>query len=282
VAQTIHRLSPRAQLPFVPINCAAIPETLLESEIFGHEKGSFTGAVDRRAGCFELADHGTLFLDEIAEMTPATQVKLLRVLQERKFRRLGGRSEETVDVRVIAATNVNPGDAVRSGKLREDLYYRLNVFAIELPTLRQRKEDLPLLVQSFLADFNARNNKQVSALDPAAMRILEQYNWPGNVRELRNVIERAVILSSGEFIDQKQLPPLVTESPDVVKPTLSLTPGTTVEEAETRLILMTLEHTRDNKTRAAEILGISLKTLHNKLNKLRGRGKRSEEESVTP
>jgi transcriptional regulator with PAS, ATPase and Fis domain len=276
VAQTIHQLSPRAQMPFVPINCAAIPETLLESEIFGHEKGAFTGAVDRRAGCFELADHGTLFLDEIAEMTPATQVKLLRVLQERKFRRLGGRSEETVDVRVIAATNVNPGDAVRSGKLREDLYYRLNVFAIELPPLRQRKEDLPLLVQSFLADFNARNNKQVSALDPAAMRILEQYNWPGNVRELRNVIERAVILSSGEFIDQKQLPPLVTESPDVVKPTLSLTPGTTVEEAETRLILMTLEHTRDNKTRAAEILGISLKTLHNKLNKLRLRPRKSE------
>jgi DNA-binding NtrC family response regulator len=281
LAKTIHQLSPRAQQPFVAINCAAIPETLLESEIFGHEKGAFTGATDRREGCFELADRGTLFLDEIAEMTPATQVKLLRVLQERKFRRLGGRGEETVDVRVIAATNVNPGEAVRNGKLREDLYYRLNVFAIELPPLRQRKEDLPLLVQSFLADFNARNNKQVSALDPAAMRILEQYNWPGNVRELRNVIERAVILSSGEFIDQKQLPPLVTDSPDVVKPTLSLTPGTTVEEAETRLILMTLEHTRDNKTRAAEILGISLKTLHNKLNKLRGRGKRSEEESVT-
>jgi len=279
VAQTIHQLSPRAQMPFVPINCAAIPETLLESEIFGHEKGAFTGAVDRRAGCFELADRGTLFLDEIAEMTPATQVKLLRVLQERKFRRLGGRNEETVDVRVIAATNVNPSEAVKNGKLREDLYYRLNVFAIELPTLRQRKEDLQLLVQSFLADFNQRNNKQVSALDPAAMRILEQYNWPGNVRELRNVIERAVILSTGEFVDPKHLPPLVTDSPDVVKPTLSLTPGTTVEEAETRLILMTLEHTRDNKTRAAEILGISLKTLHNKLNKLRGRatGKRTDE-----
>ena len=283
VAQTIHQLSPRAQMPFVPINCAAIPETLLESEIFGHEKGAFTGAVDRREGCFELADRGTLFLDEVAEMTPATQVKLLRVLQERKFRRLGGRNEQTVDVRVIAATNVNPADAVKSGKLREDLYYRLNVFAIELPSLRQRKEDLPLLIQSFLADFNERNNKKVSALDPAAMRILEQYNWPGNVRELRNVIERAVILSSGEFVDPRQLPPLVTESPDVAKPTLSLTPGTTVEEAERRLILMTLEHTRDNKTRAAEILGISLKTLHNKLNRLRGRlpGKRQEPETVT-
>ena len=283
VAQTIHQLSPRAGQPFVPINCAAIPETLLESEIFGHEKGAFTGAHDRRQGCFELADRGTLFLDEIAEMTPATQVKLLRVLQERTFRRLGGRGEMTVDVRVIAATNVNPGDAVKNGKLREDLYYRLNVFAIELPPLRDRKDDLPLLIQSFLNEFNERNGKKVAAVDPAAIRMLEQFNWPGNVRELRNVMERAVILSSGEFIEPKHLPPLVTDSPDVVKPTLSLTPGTTVEEAERRLILMTLEHTRDNKTRAAEILGISLKTLHNKLNKLRGRvpGKREPEEIVS-
>jgi DNA-binding NtrC family response regulator len=283
VAKTIHQLSPRAQLPFVPINCAAIPETLLESEIFGHEKGAFTGAVDRREGCFELADRGTLFLDEIAEMTPATQVKLLRVLQERSFRRIGGRHEQSVDVRVITATNVNPVDAVKHAKLREDLYYRLNVFAIELPPLRSRKDDLPLLIQSFLAEFNARNKKAVTAVDPAAMRVLEQYSWPGNVRELRNVIERAVILASGDFVELKHLPPLVTESPDIVKPTLSLTPGTTVEEAEKRLILMTLEHTRENKTRAAEILGISLKTLHNKLNKLRGRSssKNTEEEEIT-
>ncbi len=271
VAQTLHQLSPRARGPFVPINCAAIPETLLESEIFGHEKGAFTGASDRREGCFELADQGTLFLDEIAEMTPSTQVKLLRVLQERTFRRLGGRREQSVDVRVIAATNVNPDDAVKSGKLREDLYYRLNVFAMGLPPLRERKEDVPLLIQSFLAEFNPRNGKSVAGPDPAAMRLLEQYNWPGNVRELRNVIERAVIVSTGAFIEPKHLPPLVTGSPDVVKAAVSLTPGTTVEEAEQRLILMTLEHTRDNKTRAAEILGISLKTLHNKLNKLRGR-----------
>jgi DNA-binding NtrC family response regulator len=282
VAQMIHQLSPRAQLAFVPINCAAIPETLLESEIFGHEKGAFTGASDRREGCFELADRGTLFLDEIAEMTPATQVKLLRVLQERKFRRLGGRNEQSVDVRVIAATNVNPAEAVKSGKLREDLYYRLNVFAMELPPLRARKDDLSLLLQSFLAEFNERNHKNVTAIEPAAMRNLEQYNWPGNVREVRNVVERAVILAQGDFIETKHLPPLVTESPDVVKPVVELEPGTTVEEAERRLILMTLEHTRDNKTRAAEILGISLKTLHNKLNKLRGRvpGKQHEEEVV--
>jgi DNA-binding NtrC family response regulator len=282
VAQTIHQLSPRALMPFVPINCAAIPETLLESEIFGHEKGAFTGASDRREGCFELADRGTLFLDEIAEMTPATQVKLLRVLQERKFRRLGGRQEQTVDVRVIAATNANPGDAVKNGKLREDLYYRLNVFAIELPPLRLRKEDLSLLVQAFLTEFNERNNKSVSAVDPAAMRILDQYNWPGNVREVRNVVERAVILSTGEFIEPKHLPPLVTESHDVVKAVVALEPGTTVEEAERRLILMTLEHTRDNKTRAAEILGISLKTLHNKLNKLRGRASGKKQEEAVP
>jgi len=282
VAQTIHQLSPRAQMPFVPINCAAIPETLLESEIFGHEKGAFTGASDRREGCFELADRGTLFLDEIAEMTPATQVKLLRVLQERKFRRLGGRQEQTVDVRVIAATNVNPAEAVKNGKLREDLYYRLNVFAIELPPLRQRKDDLSLLIQSFLAEFNDRNNKSVSAIDPSAMRILEQYNWPGNVREVRNVVERAVILANSEFIEPKHLPPLVTDSPDVAKPVVALEPGTTVEEAERRLILMTLEHTRDNKTRAAEILGISLKTLHNKLNKLRGRVPGRKQEEVVP
>ena len=271
VAQTIHQLSQRAQQPFVPINCAAIPETLLESEIFGHEKGAFTGAMDRREGCFELADRGTLFLDEIAEMTPATQVKLLRVLQEQTFRRLGGRTEQTVDVRVLAATNVNPAEAVKSGKLREDLFYRLNVFCIELPPLRNRKDDLPLLIQSFLVEFNARNNKAVSAIEPTAMRILEQYNWPGNVRELRNVIERAVILSTGEFIEAKHLPPLAGTSAAPASASISLEPGVTVEEAESRLILLTLAHTRDNKTRAAEILGISLKTLHNKLNKLRGR-----------
>src|SRR5688572_2301567 len=205
VAKTIHQLSPRAQQPFVPINCAAIPETLLESEIFGHEKGAFTGATDRREGCFELADRGTLFLDEIAEMTPATQVKLLRVLQERTFRRLGGRQEQTVDVRVIAATNMDPLTAIRDGKLRDDLYYRLNVFTIDLPPLRDRKEDLPLLIQAFIDEFNARDNREVKTVSPAAMRLLEQYEWPGNVRELRNVIERATILTKGELIEPPQL-----------------------------------------------------------------------------
>jgi len=277
VAQTIHQLSPRGTYPYVAINCAAIPETLLESEIFGHEKGAFTGAADRRQGCFELADRGTLFLDEIGEMTPQTQVKLLRVLQERTFRRLGGRTEQSVDVRVLAATNIEPLDAVQKGKLREDLYYRLNVFAIRIPPLRERKDDLPLLVQAFINEFNQRNQRSIQAVDQQVMRMLEQYAWPGNVRELRNVIERATILAAGPFIEPKHLPPALTQEPALEhQPQVALAPGITVEEAERRLIMMTLEHTRDNKTRAAEILGISLKTLHNKLNKLRLRPNRKE------
>jgi len=276
IAQTIHELSPRASFPFVAINCAAIPETLLESEIFGHEKGAFTGASDRRTGVFELAHRGTLFLDEIAEMMPATQVKLLRVLQERIFRRLGGRQEIAVDVRVIAATNMNPQEAVNNGKLREDLFYRLNVFAIDLPPLRERREDIPLLVQSFLTEFNGTNAKVIRAVDHIAMYILERYPWPGNIRELRNVIERATILAESEFIEPRHLPPTLLARGEESLPTLTIAPGTTVDEAERRLILLTLEHTRNNKTRAAEILGISLKTLHNKLNRMKDEGVKSE------
>jgi DNA-binding NtrC family response regulator len=269
VAQTIHELSPRASFPFVGINCAAIPETLLESEIFGHEKGAFTGAHDRRTGVFELAHRGTLFLDEIAEMVPGTQVKLLRVLQERTFRRLGGRQELSVDVRVIAATNVDPTEAVRSGKLREDLFYRLNVFAMDLPPLRMRLEDIPLLVQTFLTEFNKTNRKQVRGVAQDAMSVLEHHPWPGNIRELRNVIERATILSDTEFIEMRHLPPTLVSRGEETLPSMTITPGTTVDEAERRLIILTLEHTRNNKTRAAEVLGISLKTLHNKLNRMK-------------
>jgi DNA-binding NtrC family response regulator len=272
VAQTIHQLSSRAEAPFVAINCAAIPETLLESEIFGHERGAFTGAVDRRAGCFELADRGTLFLDEIAEMVPVTQVKLLRVLQERRFRRLGGRVEQEVDVRVIAATNMNPIEAIRDGKLRDDLYYRLNVFTIELPPLRDRKDDLPLIIQALVQEFNARDRRHVKAVTPEAMRMLELYDWPGNVRELRNVIERATILAKGEFIEPSHLPRLGVAA-RVVEPSpttgVTIAPGMTVDEAERKLIVATLEAAGNNKTRAAEMLGISLKTLHNKLNRMK-------------
>jgi DNA-binding NtrC family response regulator len=272
IAQTIHQLSPRNAAPFVAINCAAIPETLLESEIFGHERGAFTGAFDRRAGCFELADRGTLFLDEIAEMQAVTQVKLLRVLQERKFRRLGGRVEQEVDVRVIAATNVNTAEAIREGKLRDDLYYRLNVFTIELPPLRDRKEDLGLLIQAFIEEFNTRDRRHVRAVAPEAMRMLESYDWPGNVRELHNVIERATILARGEFIEPQHLPRfgVPTRAPEPPPPAgVTITPGMTVDEAERRLILATLEAAGGNKTRAAEMLGISLKTLHNKLNRMK-------------
>jgi DNA-binding NtrC family response regulator len=269
VARTIHQLSPRATAAYVPVSCAAIPETLLESEIFGHEKGAFTGATERRQGCFELAHRGTLFLDEVAEMTTATQVKLLRVLQERTFRRLGGRDEQTVDVRVIAATNADPPEAVARGRLREDLYYRLNVFAITLPPLRDRMEDLPLLIQSFISEFNARNGRSVAAVDPPAMRILEEYAWPGNVRELRNVIEHATILAKDRFIETRHLPPSLWDAGRSHPPGATLKPGMTVDEAERRLILMTLEYTKDNKTRAATLLGFSLKTLYNKLKRLR-------------
>ena len=274
VAQTIHQLSPRVAHPFVALNCAAIPDTLLESEIFGHEKGAFTGATDRRAGCFELADRGTLFLDEIAEMTPATQVKLLRVLQERKFRRLGGRTEQEVDVRVLAATNIDPAAAIRDGKLREDLYYRLNVFTISLPPLRDRKDDLPLLIQAFIEEFNSRDNRTVRGVAAPAMRQLEHYEWPGNVRELRNVIERATILARGNQIEPAHLPvfgaaPAATGAP---ANGVTILPGMTVDEAEQKLIMATLDSAGGNKTRAAEMLGISLKTLHNKLNRFKEAG----------
>lgn len=272
VAQTLHQLSPRASGPFVGLNCAAIPETLLESEIFGHERGAFTGATERRAGCFELADRGTLFLDEIAEMAPATQVKLLRVLQERRFRRLGGRTEQEVDVRVLAATNLLPETAMREGRLRDDLYYRLNVFTITLPPLRDRRDDVPLLVQTFLDEFSTRDHRPLRRVMPEALTLLQSYDWPGNVRELRNVIERASILSPDRDIAVAHLGLMAPRTPRAGEPSstpdaLRLVPGMTVDEAEMRLIHTTLDAVQGNKTRAAEMLGISLKTLHNKLNR---------------
>jgi DNA-binding NtrC family response regulator len=269
VAQTIHHLSPRTSHPFVALNCAAIPDTLLESELFGHEKGAFTGAIARRAGCFELANRGTLFLDEIAEMTPVTQAKLLRVLQERTFRTLGGSREQAVDIRVVAATNAEPTEAVRQGKLREDLYYRLNVFAIRLPPLRERKDDIPLLAEAFIREFNARNNRSVTGVNDRVAQMFQRHDWPGNVRELRNVIERATIVARGSAIDVQDLPPLASGTAPAPVAGVGLAAGTTVDEAERKLIELTLEHTGGNKTRAADLLGISLKTLHNKLNRMK-------------
>ena len=269
VARTIHSLSARKARPFVAINCAAIPETLIESEVFGHEKGAFTGAFERRTGCFELAEGGTLLLDEIGEMPIATQAKLLRVLEDRKLRRLGAKSETAVDVRVLAATNKPPEEAVARGELRNDLYYRLNVFNIHMPPLREHIEDLPDLVHALMADMNEKHDRSVVGVSDAVMNAFRAHAWPGNVRELRNTLERAVILCSGPTIEPKHLPPgfgkLVQRIPVQDGQSIQLGVGTTVDEAERLLILKTLESTHNNKTKAAEILGISLKTLHNKL-----------------
>jgi len=269
LARTIHELSPRKPKPFIPINCAAIPETLIESEVFGHEKGAFTGALERRVGCFELAEGGTLLLDEIGEMPVATQAKLLRVLEDRKLRRLGSKIETTVDVRVLAATNKVPEEAVASGQLRNDLYYRLNVFNIHMPPLREHKEDIPELVRALLQELNAKHGRNVQMVSEAVMNQFQAYSWPGNIRELRNSLERAAIVCDSSVVETKHLPlgfGHVPLRPAVHDPNaLHLGVGTTVEEAERLLILKTLESTNNNKTRAAEILGISLKTLHNKL-----------------
>src|SRR3979411_2244485 len=267
LARTIHRLSPPAERPFIAINCSAIPESLMESEIFGHERGAFTGAAERRIGCFELADGGTLLLDEIGEMPPQTQAKLLRVLEDHKVRRLGSKVETPVDVRVLAATNKEPEQAVAKGELRQDLYFRLNVFHIHLPPLRERKEDIPLLVEHILRDINVKHGRQVRGVNPEVLDLFAGYSWPGNVRELRNVLERAAIVSNRDLIGRANLPADFGHAPATTASDLTslrFPLGTTVEAVERELILQTLAST-NNKTRAAELLGISLKTLHNKL-----------------
>ena len=268
VARTIHKLSPRAAGPFVAINCSAIPETLMESEIFGHERGAFTGAAERRVGCFELADGGTLLLDEIGEMPAPTQAKLLRVLEDRKVRRLGSKTETPVDVRVLAATNKDPEQAVASGGLRQDLFFRLNVFHIHLPPLREHKEDIPALAEHILRDVNAKHQKNVRGIGAEVLDIFMSHTWPGNIRELRNVLERAAIMSEKELVSRSSLPgefgKVAAKSPGDLS-TIRFPIGTTVDAMERELILQTLQATGNNKTRAAELLGVSLKTLHNKL-----------------
>jgi len=268
VARTIHKLSPRAGGPFVAINCSAIPETLMESEIFGHERGAFTGAAERRIGCFELADSGTLLLDEIGEMPAPTQAKLLRVLEDRKVRRLGSKTETPVDVRVIAATNKDPEKAVADGGMRQDLYFRLNVFHIHLPPLRDHKEDIPLLAEHILRDINAKHGKNVRGIGAEVLDIFMSHTWPGNIRELRNVLERAAIMSEKDLISRSSLPgefgKVGSKNPGDLS-SVKFPIGTTVDAMERELILQTLHATGNNKTRAAELLGVSLKTLHNKL-----------------
>jgi DNA-binding NtrC family response regulator len=265
-ARTIHELSPRKSKPFVAVNCAAIPESLMESEIFGHEKGAFTGAVERRVGCFELADGGTLLLDEIGEMPVATQAKLLRVLEDSKVRRLGSKSEIEVDVRVLASTNKIPEEAVAKGQMRNDLFFRLNVVGIAMPPLRERPDDLDVLVPSLLEDLSRKHGCSVRGVEDEILQAFRSYSWPGNVRELRNVLERAVVTCGAELLRKKDLAPdFGRTAPVGADDGLHLRPGMSVAEAERRLIFETLNFTQNNKTRAAEMLGISLKTLHNKL-----------------
>jgi len=252
----------------VKVNCAAVPRELLESELFGHERGAFTGAHQLKIGKFESADRGTIFLDEIGDLHPALQGKLLHVLQDGQFSRVGGRSTVKVDVRVLAATNKDPVKAIQEGTFREDLYYRLNVVSLVMPPLRERREDIPALVQAFLEEFNARYDKHIRSLDEGVLSGLSAQSWPGNVRELRNTLERAIIVCEGDTILPKHIPPkpsLRAADPADGPDSVSFRVGTSLEDAEKALIIKTLAANGNNKTRAADVLGISLKTLHNKL-----------------
>jgi DNA-binding NtrC family response regulator len=275
VARALHRLSPRSAGPFIAVNCAAMPETLMESELFGHEKGAFTGAVARNAGCFEQAHNGTILLDEIAEMPIATQAKLLRVLEDRKVRRLGAKTELPVNVRVIAATNRRPDQAVKDKRLREDLFYRLNVFHIALPALRERKEDIPAICEAILSDLNRKHECRVVGLHPEVLEALQKANWPGNVRQLRNVLERAVILAGEGIILAKHLvaelnaPSGTIAGPLMDEECIRVRVGAQMSEVEQAYIDLVLKHTNNNRTRAADILGISLRTLQNRIRGVR-------------
>jgi two-component system response regulator AtoC len=275
VARTVHDLSRRRAKPFLAVNCGAISPNLIESEIFGHEKGSFTGAERQHQGFFERAHGGTLFLDEITEMPLELQVKLLRVLETGTFMRVGSTTPQETDVRVVAAANRDPAQAVAQGRFREDLHYRLNVFPIELPPLRERPDDLPLLVTHFLQDIGQREGTAKRAT-PAALDRLAQYRWPGNVRELRNVLQRAWVMSTGPEITEQWLPrnvPLTggiaTAAPAAAAPaangTIEVTVGTPLAAVERQVILATLNHYGHHKERTAAALGVSLKTLYNRL-----------------
>ncbi len=263
VADAIHSLSGRKDKPFIKVHCASLTETLLESELFGHEKGAFTGALSQKKGRFELADGGTIFLDEIGEIDLSTQVKILRVLQERCFERVGGEETIHVDVRIVAATNRNLEEEIKKGTFREDLYYRLNVVHIEVPPLRERKDDIPLLAASFLETFNKEDNREIEGFTPSAKRLMLAYSWPGNIRELRNTVESCVVMTRHKLIDSVDLPEHIRNVRGGEEVSIAL--GTTLEEAEKELIIATINYCKGNKTRAAEVLGIGRKTLHRKL-----------------
>ena len=264
VARALHQCSPRAQGPFIPVHCAALSPTLLESELFGHEKGAFTGAQERRRGRFEMADGGTLFLDEIGEIDPALQVKILRVLEERQFERVGGTETLHVDVRLVAATNRDLKKMVEEGKFREDLFYRLFVVNLTLPPLREREGDIVLLAQHYLKALAAEHGKKASGITPDAMDLLSAYPWPGNVRELRNVIERMVVLGSGEKLTVRDLPPSFRLAAGRAES--AARPGSALRDAERQLIEEALRKNKGSRTRAAQDLGISRRTLHRKIN----------------
>jgi len=264
VAREIHRRSDRASGPFIAINCAAIPDTLLESELFGHERGAFTGAFARREGRFKLADGGTLLLDEIAELNPLMQVKLLRVLQEGEFERLGGTQTLKVNVRLVASTNRNLKEMVQAGTFRTDLYYRLNVISMTLPPLRERVEDIPILAQHFLVKYSDRNKKDIRLISREASELMMSYDWPGNVRELENTIEHAVVLTRGDTIRAEDLPDLIA-SDSSVKQYLTIQLGTPLEEIEQQVIQQTLRITQNNKRLAAQLLGIATRTIYRKI-----------------
>lgn len=267
IARAIHQLSPRARAPLVIVHCAALASTLLESELFGHEKGAFTGAHERRLGRIEQAQGGTLFLDEIGEIDASIQIKLLRFLGERTFERVGSSKTLVADVRLIAATNKNLEQMVQEGKFREDLFYRLNVVPIQMPPLRERREDIPLLAKAFLTEFATKNNKQIAEFEPAAMDLLAAYPWKGNVRELRAAIEGAVVLGRRDRIGVRELPASVRNyNPDLAEPGSSgARTSLTVEQAERQLIMQALSDAKGNRTEAARRLGISRRTLHRKL-----------------
>ena len=266
VAHAVHEQSERAKGPFVVVHCAALSETLIESELFGYEKGAFTGAETLHKGRFELASGGTIFLDEIGEVNLATQVKLLRVLQEHVFERVGGEKSVEVDVRVVAATNRNLEDEVKAGRFREDLFYRLNVVRIEMPSLRERMDDIPLLMHSFLREFNIENKKNIKGFDKASKSAMIKYSWPGNIRELKNAVESAVVMCTGDEIKMEDLPrSLRTQDEEKV---ISIPIGITMDEAEKIIIQENLAANKGNKSRTADILGIGRKTLHRKLEEL--------------
>ncbi len=281
IAHAIHSHSPRCEKPFIRVNCAALAETLLESELFGHERGAYTGAVSKHVGRFELANEGTLLLDEISEISPNIQAKLLRVLEEEEFERVGGEKTIRINVRIVATTNRNLVNEIREGTFREDLFYRLNVVPIYLPPLRERREDIPLLINYYIKKYSLENTATVKSLDKDAMEYLCQYNWPGNIRELRNVIQRAVVMGSSEILQLEQISSLIMYH-DLRQSEKIVASGKAIEDVEKDLIYNTLEMTGGNKTRAAELLKITTRTLRNKLSRYNAEYKPSfERETIS-